>query len=377
MAADPVIVIGAGAAGLVTAYALKQAGMPSVVLEKESQLGQPWARRHEQLHLNSHRDLSALPGVRYPNGTPAFPHKSAVIRHLKEFMETHGLTVEFDVAVREILFNSDRWTVLTDGEPRSARHVVVATGRDRQPFVPEWKGMKDFGGRIVHSADFGNARQYSGKSVLVVGAGNSGFDVLNHLAGADVPSIWLSARNGPSLLPKRIGKVAVHRVSPLLARLPLSVADAVMAATQRLAFGDLAKFGLPRAPLGGASRLAADNVAIATDDGAVRAVKAGKIVVLPSVREFTHDAVVFDNGFSVRPDVVIAATGYRTGLEQMVGKLGVLNSKGVPLFNGDASDPKLPGLWFNGMHPSIRGCFSNSTIQSKLIARGIAKTAGR
>jgi cation diffusion facilitator CzcD-associated flavoprotein CzcO len=116
-----------------------------------------------------------------------------------------------------------------------------------------------------------------------------------------------------------------------------------------------------------------DHTAIATDDGAVVAIKAGKIVVLPAVREFTRDGVILTNGNLIFPDVVIAATGYRTGLETMVGKLGVLDEKGVPLFNGGTTDPKLPGLWFTGMRPSIRGCFANARIQAAAIARAVTR----
>ncbi|TIN73895.1 MAG: NAD(P)/FAD-dependent oxidoreductase, partial [Mesorhizobium sp.] len=152
---EPAIVVGAGAAGLAAAHALMNAGVPTAILEKESRLAEPWHRRHQQLHLN------------------------------------------------------------TSAGPRFARNVVIATGRDRQPFTPEWKGMKDFVGRIIHSADFGDAQAYAGQKVLVVGAGNSGFDALNHLAGIDTAAIWLSARNGPALLPKRICKIAVHRLSPI------------------------------------------------------------------------------------------------------------------------------------------------------------------
>ncbi|CCV06051.1 Dimethylaniline monooxygenase [Mesorhizobium metallidurans STM 2683] len=363
--------IGAGAAGLAAAHALIEAGVPTVILEKESRLAEPWHRRHERLHLNTHRDLSVLPGAGYPAGTPAFPHRTAVIRHLNDFSQAHNLPVEFGVAVEEIAFKGDHWIVQTNARPRLARHVVVATGRDRQPFIPDWKGAGDFAGRIVHSADFGKAKHYAGKKVLVVGAGNSGFDVLNHLAGIETRNIWLSARNGPSILPKRIGKIAVHRLSPFMARLPLRVADVAMAATQRIVFGDLTKFGMPKAPLGGASRLTSDYTAIAADDGAVRAIKVGKIVVVSAIREFTRDSVILGNGKLIAPDIVIAATGYRTGLERMVGKLGVLDGKGVPLFNGGETDPKLPGLWFTGMRPSIRGCFANAGIQAKAIARQI------
>ncbi|TIV77507.1 MAG: NAD(P)/FAD-dependent oxidoreductase, partial [Mesorhizobium sp.] len=76
------IVIGAGAAGLAVAQALAAAGVATQVLERENRLAEPWHRRHENLHLNTHRDLSALPGVAYPAGTPAFPHRTTVIGHL-------------------------------------------------------------------------------------------------------------------------------------------------------------------------------------------------------------------------------------------------------------------------------------------------------
>ncbi|TIU33860.1 MAG: NAD(P)/FAD-dependent oxidoreductase, partial [Mesorhizobium sp.] len=128
-------------------------------------------------------------------------------------------------------------------------------------------------------------------------------------------------------------------------------------------------------PAGGASRLSSDYTAIAADDGAVGAIKAGKITVVPGIREFTRDGVILANGSLIHPDIVIAATGYRTGLEPMVGKLGVLDAKGVPLFNGGEADPKLPGLWFTGMRPSIRGCFANAGILAKAIAKRIARSA--
>ncbi|RUX24977.1 NAD(P)/FAD-dependent oxidoreductase [Mesorhizobium sp. M7A.F.Ca.US.011.01.1.1] len=372
---EPAIVVGAGAAGLAAAHALMNAGVPTAILEKESRLAEPWHRRHQQLHLNTHRDLSSLPGLAFPPGTPAFPQRMVVIRHMNDFQKENRLPVQFGVAVEEITFKGDHWALRTSAGLRFARNVVIATGRDRQPFTPEWKGMKDFVGRIIHSADFGDAQAYAGQRVLVVGAGNSGFDALNHLAGIDTAAIWLSARSGPALLPKRIAKIAVHRLSPFMARLPLRLADAVMAATQRLVFGDLTKFGLPPAPAGGASRLTSDYTAIAADDGAVSAIKAGKITVVPGIREFTRDGVILANGSLIYPDIVIAATGYRTGLEPMVGKLGVLDAKGVPLFNGGEADPKLPGLWFTGMRPSIRGCFANAGILAKAIAKRIARSA--
>nr|WP_308462357.1 NAD(P)/FAD-dependent oxidoreductase [Mesorhizobium sp. INR15] len=365
------IVIGAGVAGLAATHALMQAGISVRLLEKERRVGEPWRRRHNDLHLNTHRSLSSLPGVNYPRGTPAFPDKSLVVDHLDLFSRRHGLPIEYGVRIEEIAFAGGHWTITTTMGTLTAAHVVIATGRDSTPHIPQWKDMADFGGRIIHSADFGDAGDYAHKKVMVVGAGNSGFDVLNHLAGIETSALWLSARHGPTLLPKRIFNIPVHLMSPIVARLPVGVADALLRTTQRIAFGDLTKFNLPPACTGGASRLARDYIAIASDDGAADAIKAGRIQVVPRIGQFTGDGVILTNGERIRPDIVIAATGYRTGLERMVGKLGVLDARGFPLFNGAGHSPSLPGLWFTGMRPSIRGCFANARLQARAIAAAI------
>ncbi len=370
---EDVIVIGSGAAGLAAAYALKEAGLSPVILEKEDRIGEPWRRRHKNLRLNTHRDLSRLPGAKFPRGTPAFPSRAEVIDHLTAFNEREKLPIEFGISVTEIFRDGDAWAVRTDKGTRRARDVVVASGRDREPFIPAWQGLADYRGRVIHSADFGEADDYAGKSVLVIGAGNSGFDALNHLIRARTGQLWLSARSGPTVLPKRIASVAVHKISPLTAALPVKLADKVIAATQRLVFGDMTRYGLPKAAAGGVSRLGSDYTAIAADDGAMAAIKEGRVEVVPGVLEFTPNGVVLADGRTIDPDVVIAATGYRTGLEDMVGKLGVLDRNGTPLFNGPQPVPGWPGLWFTGMRPSLLGCFRNAVIQGEGIAKVIAK----
>ena len=368
----PLIVIGAGAAGLAAADALGRLGVPAIVLEKEMRLAEPWRRRHERLHLNTHRALSALPGLSYPPRTGAFPHKDVIVDHLEDFARERGLAVEFGVAVERIAGDGQGWLVHTSAGPRSAAHVIVATGRDRLPWMPDWPGAAAFRGKLIHAADFGTAEDYSGKSVLVIGAGNSGFDVLNHLSGVDTKHVWLSARHGPSLLPKRIGSVAVHRFAGFMAQLPTPIVDRMISATQRLVFGDLSRFGLPPAPKGGASRLGAEQIAIAVDDGAVAALKAGRITVAAPVASFDGAAVRLSDGAIIEPDVVIAGTGYRTGLETMVGDLGVLDQKGVPKANGGTPSGQ-PGLWFIGMRPSLTSYFHSAGLQAREIARQIAR----
>ncbi|WP_379061757.1 flavin-containing monooxygenase [Mesorhizobium sp. UC22_110] len=370
---EEVIVIGAGAAGLAAADALTRHGIQARVFEKEARIAEPWRQRHERLALNTHRDMSYLPGMPYPKGVPAFPPKAAVIAYLERFAEQRGIAVEFDTEVERLTRESENWTVRTSKGIRKARHIIVATGHDKVPWMPDWPGTAAYKGRLIHSASFGSPRDYEGKSVLVIGAGNSGFDVLNYLIGAKTAMIYLAARAGPSILPKRVGKIAVQRFSRITNALPIPVGDFMVALLQRLLFGDLRKLGFAPVEKGGISRLKEDHVAISADDGAIAAIKAGRIKVVTSVAGFEPEQVVLADGTRIKADVVIAATGYRTGLDTMLSGLGVVDDKGKPKANG-AEPGSQPGLWFISMQPSIVGHFYAAGQEAKAIA---ARIAGR
>ena len=141
---ETVIVIGAGAAGLAAAAALGRRGVRAVVLEKEQRIAEPWRRRHEKLSLNTHRALSALPGLAYPPRTAAFPHKDVIVGYLQDFARTRGIAVEFGTAVDRIERSGNGWLVHTGQGTLSAGNVIVATGRDRLPWTPDWPGKASF-----------------------------------------------------------------------------------------------------------------------------------------------------------------------------------------------------------------------------------------
>ncbi|MBN9241751.1 MAG: NAD(P)/FAD-dependent oxidoreductase [Mesorhizobium sp.] len=377
-ATEPVMVIGAGASGLAAADALARRGLRALILEKEPHIAGPWRRRHLRLSLNTHRAFSSLPGLSYPPGTPAFPSREQVIAYLERYAGERGLSIEFGFEAAAVARDGDGWTVTAaDGRQRHAAHVVFATGHDKVPWTPDWPGRSGFSGRLIHAADFGRVEDYEGKRVLVVGAGNSGFDVLNHLSGGHpsggkAAAVWLSVRQGPSLLPKRIGQVAVHRFAGFMDRLPIPLTDLAIAATQRAVLGDIHRLGLPKASRGGATRLRDEQIAIPVDDGAVAAMRAGRIgIVAPLVRFDGGKAVLSDNS-ALDADVVIAATGYRTGLETLLGGLGVLDeATGRPLSSGGQPTGQ-KGLWFTGMKPTIMGHFHSAVVEGRALAAAIA-----
>ena len=338
----------------------------------------PWRRRHPQLCLNTHRSLSHLAGLRFPKSAGAFPARDTVIRYLEDYARLVGVPIEHGVEVQRIDQTTGGWLVETAAGRMAAAHVVVATGRESVPFVPDWPGSDSFTGTLRHAADFGDIAQYRGRRVLVVGAGNSGTDVLNHLVRAKTRSLGVSVRHGPAIAPSRIFGFPTQRTAPLLEMMPAPVADRALKDMQRLAFGDLARLGLPQHTAGGATRLRKGGITPAVDDGFIAALKAGRVHVLPAVDRFEGADVITVDGRRIETDIVIAATGYRTGLEPMLGHLNVLDGEGRPLANGALAIDHCPGLWFIGMRPSLSGFFRAARRDGQAIARQIhGDLAGR
>ena len=134
---------------------------------------------------------------------------------------------------------------------------MIATGPDAEPVMPGWPGLASYPGTLIHAGQFRHADEMAGRDVLVIGPGNSGVDLLNHLVRSAAGTLWLSARSGMNITPLRLAGIPLHPVSLAGRRLPLRVQDANVRLVQRLAFGDLRRYGYPRSELGAFTRLAA------------------------------------------------------------------------------------------------------------------------
>ncbi|WP_193367923.1 flavin-containing monooxygenase [Pelagibius marinus] len=372
-----VIVIGAGAAGLAAAQALQQRGIAVRVLEASDRVAEAWRHRHPHLRLNTHRWLSSLPGMKLPRSAGAFPDRDSLIRYLENYAARFDLPIDFGVRVEGIERDGDGWLLQTSRGSEAARQVVVATGENRVPRLPDWPGASDFRGEILHSADFGPRERYRGKRVLVVGAGNSGTDALNHLSRVETGQLWVSLRHGPVIFPTRMLGFPIQLTGPLMERLPLATVDRLLVITERLAFGRLSRWGLRRHPVGAATRMATTGTAPAIDNGFIAALKAGKVEVVPEIEAFEPEGVRLIDGRRLTPDMVVAATGYGTGLEKLLGPLGVLDGRGVPLVNGAETVPGCPGLRFTGMRPYLGGYLRDAGRAGKAIAAAIEAELAR
>ncbi|TPG28067.1 flavin-containing monooxygenase [Mycolicibacterium hodleri] len=374
---NQVVIVGAGLAGLAAALCLSDLSVKSVVLDRGEQVGASWRSRYDRLRLNTGKRYSHLPKRRYPKGTPLFPTRDQVVAHLEEHSGERGIELRLGTPVERIVRRKPSgWGVVTPDGIIGTAHVVVATGYANTPVLPDWPGAPAFSGEVLHSSAYRNPTPYAGKRVLVVGAGSSGMEIAHDLVTRGAAKVWLSVRTPPNVMP-RCGPAGRSNdvVSRPLFHAPPRLADAISRRARTSAFGDLSEFGLPIPEEGPFSRAHRLQVAPSlVDHEVIDAVRDGSIEVVAPLTSFDDDAAVLTDRTRLDADVVIAATGYRCGLEPLVGHLGVLSDAGMPTVGGDV--PAEPGLWFLGLwsRPSLIGYTSKQAERmAARIARAIAE----
>lgn len=367
----PVVVVGAGMAGVAVAVAGLAFGFRTRIVEQSDRVGAAWTRRYDRLRLNSSRPFSHLPGRRYPRGTPMFPTPEHVVAHLEQHAAEAGIEVTLRTTVRRIVRAPSAWVLETGEEEIIADEVVVATGFENRPVVPDWPGRGQFTGRLLHSAEYRNAVPFGGRTVLVVGAGCSGLEIAYDLAEGGAASVKVAVRTPPNLMLRSSpGPVANDWIGVPLMHVPVRVADAISRFGQRSDTGDLSAYGLPMPEEGPYARMRRIGaVPTIVDPEVVEAVTDGRIEIVGAVEALDPDGVLLADGTHIRTDAIVCATGYRCGLEPLVGHLGVLDERGIPRRHG--SDPAAPGLRFVGFVPRP-GALGYMAKEGRQAAKAIA-----
>ncbi|MEU7089530.1 flavin-containing monooxygenase [Streptomyces achromogenes] len=374
----PVYVIGAGPGGLAVAQALRERGVRAVVLEKSDRVGASWRGHYDRLRLHTTRRLSALPGLPMPRRFGRWVSRDNVVRYLEKYAEHHRLEIVTGVEVHRVERTADGtgWLLrASGGRELTGSAVVVATGFNHTPRLPDWPGGTEFGGELLHAARYRNAAPYRGRDVLVVGVGNTGAEIAVDLVEGGAARVRLAVRTPPHILRRSTLGWPAQYTGVLVRRLPVWLVDRLAGPVGRLSTPDLSAHGLPRPDTGLYSRVKQGAIPV-QDVGLVRAVRTGGVEVVAAVEAFDGDAVVLADGSRITPDAVIAATGYLRALEGLVGHLGVLDGRGRPVVHGGRTSPKAPGLYFTGFTNPISGMLRELAIDAERIARAVGKSAG-
>lgn len=310
---DSVCIIGAGPGGLSAARALKAQNIPYDQFERHSDVGGIWdihnsgTPMYESAHFISSRDLSGFVGYPMPGHYPDYPSHRQIAHYLRSFADSFGLreAIQFNTSVNLIEKDSEnRWRVsLSSGVVKRYRWVLLATGTNWKPNMPSFPGQ--FNGEIRHSNTFKSGREFQGKRVLVVGAGNSGADISCE-AAIHAEQAFISMRRGYYFIPKHVFGMPVDKFNEG-PHLPLWLAHPLFKGLLRLLVGDLTRWGLPKP----------DHALFEThpiiNSQLLHHLQHGNIAVRKNIERFEGDFVVFEDGTREQVDLVLCATGYKWG----------------------------------------------------------------
>lgn len=296
-----VVVIGAGQAGLATAYHLRRLGLVPgrdvVVLDAGQRPGGAWPHTWDGLRTFSPAAYSSLPGWMMPawdDRARGYPTRDHVVDYLTRYEQRYDLEVRRPVRVRAVHEDAHAtggragFLVETDAGACRCEAVVSATGTWGRPFVPAVPGIADFRGRQLHTVDYRRPQDFAGQRVAIVGGGNSAAQVLAEVSTV-ATTVWCTQRE-PRLLPDDVD-----------GRELFAQATARVHARER---------GEEHAGVGGLG----DVVAVAS----VReARERGVLVARPMVEALTAHGLRWADGATERVDAVIWCTGFRADLAHL------------------------------------------------------------
>jgi cation diffusion facilitator CzcD-associated flavoprotein CzcO len=375
--APDVLIIGAGPAGLAAAAELGRLGISALVLERGESVATSWRRRYDRLRLNTSRWTSNLPHARYPRAAGLFPSRDQVIAYLEDYAARNSIELRSGTILERVDRDDHQWTVATSAEQMTVAHLIVATGHQHTPWIPAWPGREQFSGRLLHSAEYRNPSGFHGADVLVVGPGCSGMEIAYDLAEGGASRVRVAILTQPNIILRQVGPLPGDVPATLMYGLPPQVGDRQTRLIRRLAIGNLSAHGLVPPTEGIMSRVHRDGKAPAIlDKPVIDAIKQRRIEIVAAVDSLDATGVVLADRTRLEPHVVIAATGYTTGLEPLVGHLNVLDERGVPLVHGGPA--AAPGLRFIGYQPrpaQIRYIGAEAKLAAKQIKKELRNAA--
>jgi putative flavoprotein involved in K+ transport len=313
-----VAVIGGSQAGLAMAWHLaREQPLQFVVLDAGPEIGHTWRSRWDSLTLFTPAQYDALPGMPFPGPADTYPTKDPVADYLQAYAAAFNLPVRLDARVSHLRQIAEGFEVRTQAEVFRARQVVVATGPFQVPFVPPAAQRLDGSVTQLHSAGYRNPQGLPPGPVLVVGGGNSGFQIAAELAAAG-RQVELSIATKQSALPQRL---AGKDLFWWLTRLRLMRVSTESRLGRRMSSRDF---------IIGSSR---------------RRLKAAGIRFRPRVADADGRTVRLTDGTSLDVSTVVWATGYRSDhswidIPGVTHEGHVIHRRGVT---------KIPGLYFLGL----------------------------
>ena len=350
---DPVIIIGAGPAGLAAAERLSKRNIEYLALEKGPSIANALRRVDPEMRLLSPKGLSLMPDMEIEPSAPVYLPFKELVRELERYQAQHGLKVTFNATVTSVRRETSGFEVryrTNDDREYSIRgsHVINATGIISKPKLPDNFKPDSTTIRWLHSIDARMEHLVSAHRLLVVGGGASAAEVLENWLKVRQGSAhaWLSLRSRLRAIPHWIFGIDVHYFAWLPEQIPSGL------------FGS--RVGRLTEPM--------------TGRAVVQAIREGLITRVPPVRHYESETVALDNRQYLEPDLIIFATGFIYAFEHLKGLVD-LDPDGRPVVR-NCESTRSKGLFLMGFRfgrtfasPYLRGIARDAEYVAERIAR--------
>ncbi len=370
--AAPTLIVGAGPAGLAVARAFRLFDVPYVHVERHCDVGGIWdadnpgSPIYESAHFISSKTRSAFHGWPMPDDYPDYPGRTHILDYVRSFADAFGLRegIRFGAEVKAAVPRpGGGWTVeLADGG-RSEHDAIVATvGAQWIPTLPSYPGT--FTGTLLHSVDYWSSESFRDRRVLVVGGGNSGFDIACDAAKV-ASRAALSVRRGYWVFPKHLFGTPIDVLVQEGPHLPTWIAQPILSTLLRLAVGKQERFGLPapdHRPLESHPVL---------NSQVFHYLSHGDLVMKPDVARFDGSLVHFTDGTAEAFDIVLCATGFRHEVPFVPAGTIPSSRSGRPRLASGAFVPGRTDLYVPGMFETNSGGYLLYDKLAFLVAQSV------
>ncbi len=371
MIKTPTLIIGAGPAGLAVAGRMRKAGLKFDVIEQTNNIANAWHNHYDRLHLHTVKQLSHLPHMPFPESYPTYIPRQQLVDYYKNYAETFQIQPHFGASAASVKKEGSNWITKTkNNQVFQSQNVVVATGINRIPRLPKWKGQESFTGTIFHAKSYKNAQPFAGQQVLIIGFGNTGAEIALDLSQQGCKT-YISIRSPIHIVPRDLNGRPVQLTGIQLAKIPFGIGDWIGNFIRGIYLGDLSKYGIKSPKLPPAKQIKITGKTPVIDIGTVKQIKAGKIKIMPDVDFFDKTGVVFKNGERKSFNTVILATGYTAQIANFLENTdGLLNKDQLP--KQPISRAENQGLYFVGFdNYKLGGILGTIFTESKIVIEDI------
>ena len=359
---DHYLVVGAGPVGLAMAKSLKTANIPFHQVEADDDVGGNWYHgTYKSAHILSARSVMEYPDFAMPDDYPDFPSSAQMLSYYRAYTKKFDLRENIQFETKVVYVNpieNNLWKVTFEkGITKIYKGVMVCNGHHWSKRYPNYEGS--FTGETFHSKEYKSAKQIRGKKVLVIGAGNSAFDIASECARVSDKS-YLSVRRGIWIFPKTfMGRPLAALQVP---KLPNWLQEILVKAMLKVTIGSHKEYGLPKPTIKVFDRHPTVNTET------LMHVKHGRIKIKGAVSKLQDSQVVFEDGSTEEIDTIVYATGFNTSYPFLPKKMNRVEKNHVKVYGLSMYDD-YKGIYLVGWMQPRGGVGSLITPYAELLTK--------